>query len=347
MGRRERVKSAVKMIAGSVFYYGGVFHLVRCLNNLMGRRLTIVTYHRVTDKRLEEMEFSLPFLFVTQETFTKQLLFLKKHYRVTSFRELESLSSHGRLPRNSLIITFDDGYEDNFSRAYPLLKRHGVGSTIFLTVGVINDESVAWWDELFCRMKALSRNGPKAEDTALSSELSEMLRQFNDDASKLFRDLNGRSESELRTLVDTLRGVSEVSEILLYSENRFMTWEQAREMKGTVEFGSHTWSHLTLEGQAESRVRDELARSKEELEERLAEKVTAFSYPAGSYSEEAKHLVGECGYSYAVTMNKGINDERDKYALKRVNIWEGSASVFGRFSRAVFALRLGGIFRSL
>jgi hypothetical protein len=91
-------------------------------------------------------------------------------------------------------------------------------------------------------------------------------------------------------------------------------------------------------------VRVEAAQSKKEIEKRLREKVLPFSYPAGHYTEDVKHIIEESEYNYGVTQDRGINNLDNRYGLKRINIWEGTGSFSnGKFSKALFALRLSGI----
>ncbi len=351
VGRKTQVliralKTITKLLIATLFYYSGLFYLVRIINNVLGRRLTIVTYHRVTDKRLEQIEHSLPFLFVTEDTFTKQLRFFKKHYNIITFKDLEHFEKNVKVPSNSLIITFDDGYEDNFLRAYPILKRHDLSSVIFLATDMIGGNEIPWWDQVFARLNALSDqeivNDQNSQIT--SGQLPTILEEFKKDPSKLFLILNTWERSEIDRLLEslTVASASSVSDESIFLQNRFLRWEQVKEMQGTMEFGSHTCSHIQLDGLSIDAIRTELTRSKQELEKKLGNKVHAFSYPAGSYTAEAKRLVAECRYSFGVTTNRGLNDVRDKYALKRINIWEGTCSAWGKFSKALLAFRLAG-----
>lgn len=344
-GLKERIKTILKLLVGSVFFYSGLFHLTRAMNNLIGRRLTIVTYHRVTDMGLDEIEYSLPFLFVTEDTFTKQLKFFKKHYKIVSFKDLEAFTKNGKLPHNSLIITFDDGYEDNFSRAYPILKQHKVASTIFLATDMIGNKEIPWWDQVYSRLNVLLNQEVVNDSNAQirSDQLSAIVKEFEKDPSKLFLILNTWERSRIDGLLESLTDASSsVSDDFILSQNKFLNWKQIEEMRGHVKFGSHTCSHIQIDGLSIDAIRAELTLSKQELEKKLREKINAFSYPAGSYTEQAKRLVAECGYSFAVTTKKGLNNMKDKYALKRINIWEGTALAWDKFSKALFAFRLAG-----
>jgi len=99
--------------------------------------------------------------FVTPENFTKQMEFIKKNgYQVISLDELVvSIRGKKRLKRNKVVITFDDGYKDNFQYAYPVLKKLGFPATIFLITDFIGKKFTGEgkefmnWDEVMAMSK--------------------------------------------------------------------------------------------------------------------------------------------------------------------------------------------------
>ena len=97
-------------------------------------------------------------LFVTPENFRRQLTYLKKkNYNVISMDELaEGIKSGKKFARNTVVITIDDGYADNFTRAYPVLKKYDFPATIFLITDFIGKKNdyLDWED-----VKAMRRGG--------------------------------------------------------------------------------------------------------------------------------------------------------------------------------------------
>jgi peptidoglycan/xylan/chitin deacetylase (PgdA/CDA1 family) len=344
--RAGAYKKTIKGLAGTVFYYGGLFHVVRAVNNILGRRLTVVTYHRVTDRDFACIESSLPYLFVRKDTFEDQILFMKKHYRIMSFKELEGHRKAGAVPWNSLIITFDDGYEDFHHTAYPLLKRHGVPATVFLAVNRVGNASAGtfWWDRAFHCLKALQKEEEGGGQLSeLDEEAREIYEEFRDDPSRLFARLNRWEAERLCRLIERLPGGDGEPHGRHVSENMMLTWQQVREMNGEVEVGSHTLSHSNLLGLEGDRRAHEIEGSKKKLERHVSERITAFSYPAGNTDAETKRMVCSAGYEYAVLTKRGVNTLSDRFALKRINIWEGTCpSSKGRVSRGVLSLKLVG-----
>jgi len=103
----------------------------------------ILTYHSIDYKKGS--------FFVSPENFARQMEYIKKNcYEVITLDELaSSIKSKKRLKRNKVVITFDDGFKDNFKYAYPVLKKFGFSATIFLiTDSIGNKENFLNWDEV-------------------------------------------------------------------------------------------------------------------------------------------------------------------------------------------------------
>jgi peptidoglycan/xylan/chitin deacetylase (PgdA/CDA1 family) len=103
----------------------------------------ILTYHSISyDKSL---------LSVTPENFEKQMCYLKKNnYKVILLDKLvDGIINKKEFPHKTLVITFDDGYKDNFTYAYPILNRYGFPATIFLASNDIGvNENFLNWAEI-------------------------------------------------------------------------------------------------------------------------------------------------------------------------------------------------------
>src|SRR5690606_6002950 len=106
-------------------------------------RAAVLMYHRVAHDPLDPWR-----LCVRPEHFDAQLARLRSRRRVVPLRQLVAEHRARRLPHGTVAITFDDGYADNATRAVPLLRRHGLPATCFLTAGAIGAGREFWWDEL-------------------------------------------------------------------------------------------------------------------------------------------------------------------------------------------------------
>jgi len=341
-----KIKQAVRRAAGFLYLYAGLFHFVRFLNNIAGNRLTIITYHRVTEQSLKGLDASLPYLFTTAENFEKQLSFLKKWYSVLSFQDLKKNYAGNKLPSNSLIITFDDGYEDNYRNAYPVLKKLNLTATFFLTAGKIGkkNEDVFWWDKLyyyFVQMKQWDDKETLMQRT--NAEIAALFDEFEKNPSGFFARVNEWDSRRVDSLLKMLQEKLETDCEKLKNSNPMMNWDQIASMQDHAQFGSHTCSHDNPTMIDKIQLKHELYDSKQIIEEHTRQQANSFSYPCGNIDSALKNAVQEAGYEYAVTTEIGINDLADAFSLKRINMWEASSlSLTGGFSKGYFAVKLTG-----
>lgn len=328
-----------------MFYYSGGFLVVKTFNNLRKKRLTILTYHRIAGND-DIQEESLPYLFVSRSMFASQMKFVRKWYKPISFEVLDGMTRNGNIPSNSLIVTFDDGYEDNYSFAFPILERIGIQATLFLTTGRIGQggKSQFWWDRMHHLLSDLSKREDDRKQIELSVEEREMIQRFRKDSSALFQDLNRR---DTRNIEETIRRICMnhgITEEDLAKNNRMLDWEQVRRMTPLVEVGSHTVNHVNLATLDDEEVGLELRNSREIIEAQTGKEALAVSYPAGRLTPQVKRLAEEAGYRFGLGTRESVNDLRDRYELCRINIWQGSSEdERGGFSPAMFALRLSGL----
>ena len=103
----------------------------------------IIMYHRIDEGA------TLSKLSVSPESFKRQMGFLERHnYNVVRLEELPDLIKRGALPYKTIAITFDDGYENNYIEAYPVLKELGIAATIFISPGLIGRDGYLSWDQI-------------------------------------------------------------------------------------------------------------------------------------------------------------------------------------------------------
>ncbi len=129
---RYLLKKIFKIVVCNITTYTGYQYITKNKGNK--KRLTILTYHSISDK-IEPDET------VTLEEFEKQLQYIKENYKVISLDEaIEYLQTDFEKISGSIVITFDDGYGDNYYNAYPLLKKHNFPATIFLISDFIKND---------------------------------------------------------------------------------------------------------------------------------------------------------------------------------------------------------------
>lgn len=308
-----------KKIAYGFIFYSGIGNVV----NLFSKRPkgVILAYHRVSP--LSTVSALLKDSCVDPPSFDKQMMYLKKNYNVVSLEQaLEYLNSASNKLDNSIVITFDDAYADNYEYAYPILKKHGLAATVFVSTSFIGEKRMFWWDML---VDMLERTQKKTVDFSfLGREYKFKLDREKQKTFYLIAHLFKRSTpEEQETLTGILRGVFAVNEkVALFA---CLSWEQIREMsEHNITFGSHTHSHISLSSVLNGQLQEELIKSKEMLELNIKQRVTALAYPYGEqddFDKDPVALVAQAGYRCALTMLQGpVYCGDNAFTLRRVGV---------------------------
>ena len=163
-------------------------------DHLTGPAVRILAYHRVNPR----YEFPSDVPLASPEDFEEEIRYLTRKYRVIPLMELcRNLTNRDRIPSDAVVITFDDGYRDNYRYAYPILRKYGVPATIFLATGHIDSGTPFWWDRLGYAVhktaqERLSLNGLGAyslktdrERTVALRTISARLKELPDDEKNM------------------------------------------------------------------------------------------------------------------------------------------------------------------
>jgi peptidoglycan/xylan/chitin deacetylase (PgdA/CDA1 family) len=340
------LRKTLKTAWGNCFFYGGLFHVIRFFNNVFKRkRLTILAYHRVGDDHPDQNGSSLPFLIVSKAIFEEQLKFLKKWYKIIGFEDLYQNQDKDRMPKNALIITFDDGYEDNYFNAYPILKKYDLKAVFFIAANKMENQNNVpyWWDRAYYYLNRINIDVETEDTPSNSNEVISLFKIYSNNRSALFQKLNGLNTEEIEKCLDDMGEKYGVDQTEIVVKNRRLRWEQIRTMGTEMEIGSHSCNHCNLVGIERARKIYEIKQSARIIENNCGKRVLAFSYPGGKRDEETEEMVEDAGYKFAVTTRPGVNDLKNPLVLKRINIWEEtSLTEKGKFSKGYFSFKMMG-----
>ena len=185
-----------------------------------------------------------------------------------------------KTPRCRVLITFDDGYLDNYEVAFPILRSHGVQGVFFLVTSMMGSCSVPWWDHIAFLMKtARQRRFSLRYPADLTVDLVEkgMTKSLRNVLNLYKRPENADPERFIQELKEKAKG-----EDLPRTLRRFVSWDEAQEMiEGGMAIGSHTHSHRVLSQLGPEEQRQELAQSRGLLREKLGVNAEALAYPVG------------------------------------------------------------------
>ncbi|WP_422931551.1 polysaccharide deacetylase family protein [Singulisphaera sp. PoT] len=271
--------------------------------------------------------------------FESQISFITDEYRVLPLNEVMSrIRSGSPLPPNTACITFDDGFRNVMTTAFPILQHHGLPSTIFLVTSLVGTNQPPWPDQL---EHAITQSDREEFDW---NGLTWPLRSLADCASacrEIRKSLKSCGNQQRLEALEELREALGWPRITHNSTLATMGWEEIEELAdtGLVDFGAHTHTHPILARCNRRTQTEELRNSRAILMERLG-KADLLAYPNGSRSDfnaETKQIAREEGFLGAVTTINGLNSgTTDPFELRRVGVGP-------RLSRPLFDLRMTGI----
>lgn len=332
----------VSLLTFALLYFGALRVLNPLVNRykLARRRLILVRrrrsnsfqillYHRIDDGG-DAFLASTP-----TALFKRQMEYLAKSSTVCSLEDAVEAMLRDDLPDNVVVITFDDGYRDNYVNAFPVLTSLSLTATIFLATGCIGSQGILWHDRVFRAFNTtgatlLKKFGPQRKSYSIRTD-HEKTRA----CAELLEVLKGLREEERTLWIDRLierLAVEDPREV----PNLMMNWDEVREMQRSgMSFGSHTVTHPILSTLSMARVEDEITKSKAAIEQELRVPIKTFAYPngrRGDFTEQTKELLRQTGYTCAVTTicgaNGGDSAVPDLMELKRDLVWSKTLHEF-------------------
>lgn len=285
----------------------------------------VLAYHRVLPDPGKEYPFDEELISTDPVSFERQLKFVKRNFHVTNFQRMhEEMRNEGRIARGSLVITFDDGYADNYEIAYPLLRKYGLTATVFVTTGHVGTTDSFWFEKISCYLKSLTSYDLEIESLNFKEHVDGKNRiTVRDTLLRTLKKVPNRVRLNALAELENLFREKAPEAALHYV--RTLTWDQIAELDlGGIEIGSHTVSHPVLSSMEEGEIRSELTTSKKSLEEKLGHEVISISYPVGGRSDFnplVERIASECGYRFGLSYINGTNsDLSGVFSLKRVHV---------------------------
>jgi peptidoglycan/xylan/chitin deacetylase (PgdA/CDA1 family) len=267
---------------------------------------------------------------VYRETFEKQIEYLTGRFLILSFQEaLKMWETKSADPdERYCIVTFDDGWRDNYEHAFPVLKKYGVPATIFLPTEFIGTNRWFWPDRLGYLLN--QHHGLKAKGNGLDS-LSLLKKKHpwlegsetgNKEAiiDSLIEKAKQQSPEEIE---ETIGELASILDLGAPEERILLNWEEVREMScDGISFGSHTLTHRILTTLSMEEMEHEVGASFRSLKVEGVNWIPVFCYPNGNYTTAIAGVVRAAGFQAAVTTEPGWEriGEENRFALKRINI---------------------------
>lgn len=281
-----------------------------------GGRVFVLEYHDVSAGGAE------PEGTISAQRFGSHLDRLHGKHRIVPLSEaLGALAAEQRLENDLVTVTFDDGYLENYTTAWPELRRRELPGAIFLTTGFL-DGSDLWFDAAR-RLLQQVRSSPEVLTPLATSSLSKIFGKWPvfTETEHLVEHLKYVDVGERDELLHMLREAVETAPAAMQP----LTWDQVREMASQgMEFGGHTVSHPILSMLEPKAQEKEIATSAARVRAELGRDDKLFAYPNGSerdYDEHTLEIVRRLGFLGACTTTTGSNAPGcDPYQLRRIGV---------------------------
>ncbi len=273
--------------------------------------VVVLAFHRVLNDREFETTNSPRGMVMRARTFEALATHVAKCYQPISLNDMVPPSCEA-FDRLRIAFTFDDGWTDIASTAFPITQRYGIPIVIFVCPSLTGRES-PYWPE---RVIASLRTGDDAPP----------------DLERVIELLKTQSPTERQ---QSLTRFAEAAN----PADSTMSWDDIRRLDAAgVLFGSHSQSHPILTQLPFDAVLRELTESRVVIEEALGKPCTLLAYPNGSYAPEVEQAATRAGYRAAFVVTPGAwTPDCDPLAIPRINIWEDEVvDNCGRFTPAVF-----------
>ena len=354
---RELLRRAAKGAASIALHWSGGRELLAGVQRraVGGRRVLILSYHRVVKDFAAEKERSLYTLNIAQDTFRRQLEVLSQTHDILPIDDaLAVLEGKRPAKRDAAVVTFDDGYRDVYTYAFPVMRELRVPAIIYVPSAFVGTGRKLGHDRLWLALEQMRRRRIGAMAVGVGGEwerwLVDALEGGADPHLALERLIDRRPTPGLLAMCDALEHRLNINDDDFDDGQLPVTWDMLREMDAHgVITGAHTADHTVLTHQRMDEARREIAQCKAVLEKGLHKPVRHFAYCNGMYSAGVAQALRAEGFVSAVTTEDMPNvPGGDPFALKRKVLWEqSSAGVFGGFSEALAACQFNDSFGML
>jgi peptidoglycan/xylan/chitin deacetylase (PgdA/CDA1 family) len=280
-------------------------------------QVAIILYHHIGNKKDDYLLNR-----INTSDFEKQMKYLQSTHEIISLEKLiQAVTEKKTLPKKTAIITFDDGYKDNYTEAYPILKKYKIPATIFVTTGHIETDDIFWWNKIgyvLCNTKL-----KKIELDDFGDISPPLMENMFYSLRMIYKKFKNIPEDRKKKLIDLLIQKSDVIIPKDLGKDLMLTWDNIREMnENGIDFGAHTVTHPILTNLSLDQAKFEIVESKKIIEKKLNKNITAFCYPNGfttDYNSEIIQILKDNGFLCSVTtVPKIVTIKSDLFELGRL-----------------------------
>jgi peptidoglycan/xylan/chitin deacetylase (PgdA/CDA1 family) len=319
------VITTLHKVASPVLYKSGLYQRMWRARNKKQPFTFVVFYHRVVADELADAEGFDIESGISATDFERQMRFLVQHFSPVKASQAQHVSSS----KIQFSVTLDDGYEDNYLVAAPILKRLGIPATFYVVSDFVDTDRLFWWEQVADIMHKTSLPELDLQAVLPGHNLSELAGSNLDCSGRplpvLPLDTAANRDFAFGQLCSYIRHglhrdipahldrIADYFSIPVREQGRqygLMNWQQLNELvQQGFEIGGHTASHCNVIGADEELLKLELIDSINVLEDHLDTAVESFAYPYGLFEKSSKavaDVLSQTNCKAAYTIVQGV-----------------------------------------
>jgi peptidoglycan/xylan/chitin deacetylase (PgdA/CDA1 family) len=314
--------------------------LYRFTRNIIDRPAIILLYHRVFNLTSDPQQLA-----VSPENFNDQIRFLRSNYSLIGIEEFENNIVRGKKnPARCVVLTFDDGYADNYYDALPILERHNAQALFYIATGNLDTAREFWWDDLEriflgdhhlpSRLQVVHQGRSIELNTSSQAERTNTYHALH----PLVKALTFNDRSALMKNITDWSGLSHEGR----ASHRMMTTPELilTSKSPAAVIGAHTHTHSRLSVCSPEEQRMEISQSKSILENLLHKKITHFSYPFGTredYTTETVNICRDLGFTMVCSnYHDQVHSWHSRFELPRMLVRNWALTEFKKKMHTFF-----------
>jgi peptidoglycan/xylan/chitin deacetylase (PgdA/CDA1 family) len=320
--------SGIRGQLGELCYSSGLLHSLQRVRSWWQKDLRILAYHRIMDlPDPDRFDFDLELISTTPALFREQMQLIKERFRPMRLSDVvAALDAGEELPPDAVVVTFDDGYDDNYRNAFPILRELGVPATFFVSTGHIDTGKPFGYDWLVHMILLTGAPHLVLPELGIDVPMPQARAERRELAGHVLLKMKDLGALEQTALVERLERDWRIPCEGSPADCRPMTWDQVREMHAAgIEIGSHGVHHRMLARLPVEEMIREVRESKATLDRELGKFTATMSYPVGgdrAFNDRVIEATREAGFELAVCYICGTNPQpaSNRYALHRLPV---------------------------
>jgi peptidoglycan/xylan/chitin deacetylase (PgdA/CDA1 family) len=318
----DRSRAVIERIADLALRGSGALRLARWLDARDRAALRVLVYHRIADPGNDPLAGDPGIISATPETFDAQMGAVRRYYAPVGVDAvIAALSGGPALPARAVLVTFDDGYRDVMTHAWPVLRSHRVPAVVFVPSAFPDQPARFWWDEvwqLLARTPATRVAIGDGDTLDLGTPRARLLAH-----RRIVQATRPLAPDAVRARLDGLRAALAGPADAAVMPPPVLGWDELRALaRDGLVIASHGRTHASLPSLSEGEIADEIDGADRDFARELGPVPRIFAYPFGHFDARASALLRSRGYVCALSTMPGRNPLpiRDPFAVRRQSV---------------------------